>query len=110
MAHNQNRKIAGNFQSKGVQQKLIPRLMIRSYVYYHVFITGEIMDLSKNSVTKVLNYFNLHENEKSKIKNIVRVILKRDKNLPPIIFNKEASDSTRDSEIALIIKRKAIGE
>lgn len=109
MTYNQRKKIAGNF-CEGDEPKLIPRLMIRAYIFHHVCKTGEIMNLRKESINKVINYFKLGEKEKPKIKNMIREILKRDKSLPPIIFHEEMNGTTYDAEITPIIKRKAIEE
>lgn len=107
MANNLNKKIAGDFLNKEDKTKIIPRQMVRAYIYYHVYITEKIFNLSTSTINKVITYFNLNKADHNKIKNIIREILHRNKNLPPITFN---NDMEKDPVISFNIKRKAINE
>lgn len=86
MNHNRGKNIEKDIWSADKLPKLIPRSLIREYIYNCVYYDNSITNLSKTNICKVMKRFNINRKERSKIKNMICVILNRDnENLPPIL-------------------------
>lgn len=79
--------IAEDFLSIDDIPVLIRRTTIRAYIYDCVYLDGIINDVSKRSVNMVMNYFKLAENDRNKIKNMIKHIIKRNNDNMPSIWD-----------------------
>lgn len=110
MAHNRGKKIGGSFLSQHPKKANIARMAVRTFVYEQIHLDGNIDSLNKNSINLVMNHFQIHETDRNKIKYIIREILKRNINLPPIVNNEPKKNYDRsllrlDDKSLIIIKQ-----